>query len=121
MKKIKPVHYYDELFQANYWFYLGTDISETGRHLAKHWGCDPDIVNEGLLGKTIEFKNGKSRCIIIWTKMPLSNKLIYPTLAHECVHAAGMALSLCGVYADFTSDETMAHYVGLLMKKAMQL
>lgn len=121
MKKIRPKHYYCELFQANVWFYLGSSVESTMDHLKKYWICEPNLINDGHLGKAIEFQSeANKRCIVIWTKYPLSNKQIYPTLAHECVHAANMILERAGVQTSYLNDEPHAHLVGLLMKKAAE-
>lgn len=121
MKTIRPKHYYCELFQANVWFYLGSSVESTRKHLKKFWAFDPTLIDEYHLGKTIEFQNESgARCIVIWTKHPLSDKRIYPTLAHECVHATNMIMDRAGVQSSYLNDETHAHMVGLLMKKAAE-
>lgn len=119
MKRLRPIHYYDQLLGENFLFFLGTDPDETEKFLAKTWKFTGPLFNDRA-GVALEFRAPPNRnAIVVWTRvMPKSAKDL-GTLAHECVHAAHMALSFHGVRPDFENDEVLCHLVGCLVRQAM--
>lgn len=115
-----PKIYYDELLQENFLFFIGWPISKTVAYLKRHWQFDEtNLFGTDHAGKTFEFRDGGRRAIVIWTRLSTTNNNCFPTLAHECVHAANFALLRIGAHASFDNDETQAHLVGLLMRKSL--
>lgn len=114
---MKPVHYYDECWLQNFWFFIGWKPELFESWIKKEWDYTPDLLDN--VGKTLEathFDGGS--VIVIWTREKRGPKF-YETLGHEAVHAAMFCLANKGVKVTPDNDEPLAYLVGVIMRKAM--
>lgn len=118
-KKTKPLFYYDPVLMVNFWFFINWPPDKCEKFCRKHWNFD-DIGFEGRAGRCIEFDNGKGKhAIAVWTRFPPRGAQHLGTIAHECVHAANMAMSSRKIKLDFDNDEYQAYLTGHLVRVSL--
>lgn len=107
--------YYLELFRMPYFFFIGWSEERLAKHMAVNFGYQLDASHSS--GKCILLDGPQGHAICIWTHAKDKSP---STLAHECIHAAMMTLSLRGVDARGDDGETLAYLVGHLMEVALE-
>jgi len=110
----KPKFYFNETYKMNYYFCIGWTDKEIIRYMQKHWNHTIDNI-ENAKGKTFECHKGSNIVIVIWSR----KKLDYPTIVHECVHAANMNLNYINWKPDLDNDEPQAYLTENIFNKAI--
>ena len=115
MKEKKPGFYFCDLWRMNYYFFVGWTFEDFCAYVDQNYSYKVDPKPEPV-GKMLmlELPTGKT-IVCIWTE----KKSDYPSLAHECLHAANRTLVRAGVYADFYNDEAQAYLMTNLIRKAL--
>lgn len=117
-KSLKARHYFDEMWRHNFLFCLGWKPEQYIEFCKDKFDYTPSIENcdgEHVLieSRGIGFQH------VIWTRRKAGPKF-YPTLAHECLHAAIKTLEYNGVKLDPNNDEPLAYLLSNLMRKALE-
>ncbi len=110
----KPKHWHCDTWGENFWFFVGWPFEEFESYVEEHFNYlvrDGSIIRNGMY---LRLRKGCASVGLIWTA-----KKHMPTLAHECVHAAGACLESKGVIADWKNDEPLTYLVEALMRKAV--
>lgn len=118
---MKPRHYYNRTYRENFWFFLGWEPEKAEKYL-QEFTKDTSSLNLGAVaGKCLEWSGNKGgRFIAVWVRYTPRSRSFYPTLAHECIHAAGMCLSHRGIQPSFHNDEPVAYLAEDLMRFALE-
>lgn len=117
MKK-NPTFWFCDVWQENFWFFIGWKREDFIAWVKKDSGYEPDM-NEKATGHTswITDKHGTRCCI--WIKHKQGPKF-FEILAHEAVHAANFTLGSRGFKLDMVNDEPVAYLVGAIVRKALK-
>jgi hypothetical protein len=115
----KPIWFYDEVYQLNFWFMLGWKPKDVDAYLRDYFIFD-DLKMETKEGMCIHFvKNDGGQAIVIWTRTKIDSPKAHGVLAHECVHAANMCFASRGVEPHLENDEPQAYLVAALVRRAL--
>lgn len=119
MAKI-DLHYTIDLLNSEYWcgVYVGSDEKKLQKLLYKHFEVREFEINwEYSMGKCY-MKSGYAPFIAVNAKNCAKKGGIYPTLAHEAVHAVNFTFETIGATYN---DEIFAHSVGAIIRKFNKL
>lgn len=118
---MKPHRYFNEMWKVNFWFFVGWDSYQTAKVLNKHW-AEVSAKLHVVAGMTMDFRHeaDQRQAIAVYVSKKVSKSARSPVLAHECVHAAHMALEMRGVHPSFENDEVVAYLVETLMREGLK-
>lgn len=110
--RMKPGHFYDEVYRQNYYFCIGWRIDDFN----KYWKfADPHPLKDGYCCQLTEDRGSG---IIIWVrKMPRPKMM--GALSHEVVHAALQCLESRSFVLDYNNQEPLTYLVEAIMRKAL--
>ena len=112
---MKPVFYFCDLWRTNYYFFLGWKWPVYKRYVQKKWDREWNQEEEPA-GKSIIITGPIGFwAVSIW----INKKNNFPTLAHECLHAANWTLDRAGVNPSFSNDEVQTYLMTNLIRKAL--
>lgn len=109
---MKPKHFFLELYNVNFYFFIGCEPRAFTEYLDLNFDIETDI-DDWDNGATLF--DDEHRAVFLWVRQS-SN--MPATLCHECVHAACFALDWAGVYVDLKEDEALAYLAELIYSKA---
>lgn len=101
----------------NYYFFLGWPWNEFRDYVFKNYNYTVSEYPKPA-GKLVEWNSddGAKCTMMIWTE----DAKDYPSLAHECLHAANWTLDRAGVKADFMNDEPQTYLMTNLIRQALK-
>lgn len=111
---MKPRFYFCELWRMNYYFYYGWKAKDFTNYLLKNYQHELDMPATAVGHSSMLSKDEKCR-IHIWVK----KKSDYPTLAHECLHAANRTLGRAGWESDLWNDEPQTYLMTNLIRQCL--
>lgn len=112
---MKPKHFKLEIYNVNFYFFIGWVGEDFANYLDEKFDVLTEI-DEWDRGATLFSED--HRAVFLWVK---KDNDMFPTLVHECVHAACFALDWAGVYVDMKEDEALAYLAELIFAKASPL
>lgn len=107
-----PKHFFLELYNINFYFFIGCDQRAFTEHLDLNFDIETDVTDYDR-GATLFDED--HRAVFLWVR---SGHDMAATLVHESVHAACFALDWAGVYVDLKEDEALAYLAELVYLKA---
>jgi hypothetical protein len=113
---MKPKYYFDKCWQQEFVFMVGWKSADAKKFMKKAIGYEDDKYFHH--GTTVFHPDGQGG-IFIWTAPMKRSADKYAILAHECIHAAHVALMRAGVVSDFNNDEAVTYLVTALMQEAL--
>lgn len=98
----------------NYYYFLGWTWEEFVAYVKKNY--DYEVCQDVKpAGKCLQLTKGDRGCImLIWVE----KKTDYPSLAHECLHAANWTLERAGWHPSF-NDEPQTYLMTNIMRQAL--
>jgi hypothetical protein len=109
---MKPKHFFLELYNVHFYFFIGWQPRAFMEHLDLNFDIETDV-NEYDSGATLFDED--HRAVFLWVRQGHD---MLATLVHESVHAACFALDWAGVYVDLKEDEALAYLAELIYLKA---
>lgn len=100
---MKPLLYKCVTWKQNYVVFIGCTYLNMCKFLSKNYNFKLGYIN--CAGLCFEFSFKDKDYIGIW----VGDKTDFPSLVHECVHAACITLQHAGVKASFKNDEPLAY------------
>ncbi len=111
----KPKWYFCELWRMNYYFYVGWKFSDFCSYIKKEYSYQVDE-KPVPVGKCLMLTSDAGKCVIhIW----IEKKTDYPSLAHECLHAANYTLDRAGWFYHPDNHEPQTYLMTNLMRQAL--
>lgn len=109
---MKPKHYHLELYNINYYFFIGWEPRAFKEYLDLQYDLETEISDYDS-GATLFDEDTQN--IFIWVRQAHD---MASTLCHEAVHAACYTLNWANVYVDMKEDEALAYLAELIFMKA---
>lgn len=117
LKSKQPMHYFNEVYAANYWFFIGWSQASFKAYVNKHFSAHLDE-KESSKGECIEFNSDDgNNVVLIW----VGDRKDVRAIVHECVHAASFTIQRIGWRHDPDNDEPFAYLVDTIFSKALNL
>jgi hypothetical protein len=98
----------------NYYFFVGWKSEDFLKFVEKKYGRGLVELEPGTVGRTRMLENGGGCTILIWVKF--KGKKGFPTLAHECLHAANWTLERAGWQPHLYNDEPQTYLMTSLIR-----
>jgi hypothetical protein len=106
-----PKHYKLELYNINYYFFIGWDPRAFKEYLDLQFDLEVDVTDYDH-GMTVFDED--LRAVFVWVRQSHD---MASTLCHEAVHAACYTLNWANVYVDMKEDEALAYLAELIFMK----
>lgn len=106
-----PKHYKLELYNMNYYFFIGWDARAFKEYLDITHNLETEVSD---FDQGITIFDDELRSIFLWVRQSHD---MASTLCHESVHAACYTLNWAGVYVDMKEDEALAYLAELIFMK----
>jgi len=112
---MSPVHYYSELYDFDYYFFLGWEQQAFIDYVKKHFDHESEY-DEDAKGSTEFNKDAKPKAIYVWIK---PGQCIPAVLVHEVKHVVSETHKWVGIKACHKNDEAEAYLSEHLYRKAL--